>query len=45
VIFMFGISEKCPICGMKVKKGKGVQHFGKTFCSEDCAKEYENKMK
>lgn len=31
---MFGFSEKCPVCGMKVKKGKGVKRFGKIFCSE-----------
>jgi endogenous inhibitor of DNA gyrase (YacG/DUF329 family) len=32
---------KCPVCGMKVKKGKGIKRFGKVFCSDDCAKEYE----
>lgn len=42
---MFSFSEKCPVCGMKIKKDKGVKKFGKTFCSEDCAKEYGKKQK
>lgn len=36
---------KCPVCGMKVKDGKGIERFGKIFCSEDCAKEYEKQQK
>ncbi len=36
---MFG-SRDCPVCGMRLKKGKGVERFGKFFCSEECAREY-----
>lgn len=42
---MFLLSQKCPVCKMAVKKGKGVERFGKVFCSDDCAKEYEKQRK
>lgn len=37
-------SAKCPVCKMAVKKGKGIERFGKVFCSEECAEEYEKKQ-
>jgi hypothetical protein len=30
----------CEICGVQLKKGKGVVRFGKYFCSEEHAEQY-----
>ncbi len=36
--------KKCPICGMK-DNGKFVEKFGKKFCSEEHAEEFEKNFK
>ena len=39
---VFGLfKRKCPLCGMKEEKGKGVEKSGMWYCSEKCVKEYE----
>ncbi len=43
---VFGLFKKTdPICGMKQEKGKGLEHNGNWFCSENCKNEYASKMK
>jgi len=37
--------RKDPICGMKEEKGKGVEKYGKWFCSQNDLKEYEKQVK
>lgn len=43
---MFNIfKEKCPVCRMKLEKGKNYpKESGKKFCSEKCKEEYRKKM-
>ncbi|HEB01463.1 MAG TPA: hypothetical protein ENI16_00505 [Candidatus Portnoybacteria bacterium] len=37
--------EKCPICGMELKKGEDyIKEHGKKFCSEECREEYQKKL-
>lgn len=36
--------KKCPVCKMKLKKGKDYpKGYGKEFCSEKCKEEYQKK--
>ena len=39
---LFG--EKCPICQMKVEKGKSLYSFGEYFCSEEHVNQYMKKI-
>ena len=43
---MFGLfKRKDPVCGMKEEKGKGIEKQGNWFCSQNCLKQFESKMK
>jgi YHS domain-containing protein len=43
---MFGLfKKKDPVCGMKQEKGKGIEKYGRWFCSNSCLKVYEEQIK
>jgi len=45
---VFGLFKKTdPICGMKEEKGKGMkdEKTGNWFCSDNCKKEFDTKLK
>jgi YHS domain-containing protein len=43
---MFGLfKKKDPICGMKEEKGKGELKHGQWFCSGNCLKQFEQRLK
>ena len=37
-------TKKDPVCGMKEKKGTGIEKAGNWFCSERCEKEFSKKQ-
>jgi len=38
--------KKDPVCGMREENGKGIKDkSGNWFCSENCQKEYQQKIK
>ncbi|GEM_PF-1037400 len=43
---MFNLfKEKCPVCKMKLEKGKSYpEEFDKKFCSENCKEEYRKQV-
>jgi YHS domain-containing protein len=43
---LFGLfKQKDPICGMKEEKGKGINKDGEWFCTQSCAKKFEELKK
>ncbi len=42
---MILFKKKDPICGMKQEKGRGVEMYGKWFCSDSCLGEYKKLLK
>jgi len=38
---MLWFKRKDPVCGMKEEKGKGMEKYGKWFCSNKCVKDFE----
>ncbi|MBI2135849.1 hypothetical protein HYU06_02145 [Candidatus Woesearchaeota archaeon] len=37
--------KKDPVCGMKEEKGKGMYCCNEWFCSKECRKEWNKRMK
>ena len=37
--------KKDPICGMKQKKGTGIEKHGQWFCSSNCLNAFEKGLK
>lgn len=43
---MFGFGARyCSACGMKMRDGGGVNKFGRDFCSEEHAQQYNRETK
>jgi len=43
---VFGLfKKKDPVCGMKQEKDKGIEKHNEWFCSQNCLKQFEDKLK
>jgi DNA replication protein DnaC len=45
MVFMFGFSKHCQVCGIDVKKETAIKRFGRYLCCEEHAEKFVSRIK